>query len=692
MAEQRGTAKDASTASKQGGEQPPRDKPDGAPTRDKPWMIRTYGGHSSAKASNELYRKNLAAGQTGLSVAFDLPTQTGYDSDHPLARGEVGKVGVPVRHLGDMETLFEDIPLDQMNTSMTINATAPWLLALYVATAERKGIARDQLSGTVQNDIMKEYLSRGTYVFPPKPSMKLTADVIAFTYDEIPRWNPTNVCSYHLQEAGATPEQELAFALSTAKAVIDAVKDTGQVPEADMPRVIGRLAFFVNAGMRFITEMCKMRAFVRLWDEITAETYGVEEAKYRRFRYGMQVNSLGLTEQQPENNVYRILIEMLSVVLSKDARARAVQLPAWNEAMGLPRPWDQQWSIRMQQIMAFETDLLEYDDIFRDNPAIESKVDALCEAARAEIAKIDRMGGAVAAIEQGYMKERLVESNARRVAAIENGEQTVVGVNAYTKTEPSPLTSGTDGSFLAVDPKEEEAQIAALNEWREARDDAKAKAALEALKQAARAGRNVMEPSIQCAHAGVTTGEWGDALREIYGEYRAPTGVGKQGGQPQGEQGPRRLADVQARVEQVSERIGRRLKMLVGKPGLDGHSNGAEQIAVRARDAGFEVVYEGIRLTPKQIVGGALEEGVHVVGLSILSGSHVELVQEVMRRMRDQGLSDVPVVVGGIIPESDAETLRAAGVAAIYTPKDYDLTAIMADIVEIVDREGERAA
>ncbi|MBK1697073.1 protein meaA [Rhodovibrio salinarum] len=683
MAEQRRSAARAAERGPTGSEKP---------ARDKPWMIRTYGGHSSAKASNELYRKNLAAGQTGLSVAFDLPTQTGYDSDHPLARGEVGKVGVPVRHIGDMETLFEEIPLDQMNTSMTINATAPWLLALYVATAERKGIARDQLSGTVQNDIMKEYLSRGTYVFPPKPSMKLTADVIAFTYDEIPRWNPTNVCSYHLQEAGATPEQELAFALSTAKAVIHAVKDTGQVPDSDLPRVIGRIAFFVNAGMRFITEMCKMRAFVRLWDEITHQEFGVEDPKYRRFRYGMQVNSLGLTEQQPENNVYRILIEMLSVVLSKDARARAVQLPAWNEALGLPRPWDQQWSIRMQQIMAYETDLLEYDDIFRDNPAVESKVDQLCAAARAEIEKIDRMGGAVAAIEQGYMKERLVESNARRVAAIEDGAQTVVGVNAYTTSEPSPLTSGTDGSFLAVDPKEEAAQIESLNQWREARDDTKAQAALDALKEAARAGRNVMEPSIQCAHAGVTTGEWGDALRAIYGEYRAPTGVGKQGGQPAGEQGPKRLADVQARVEEVSERIGRRLKMLVGKPGLDGHSNGAEQIAVRARDSGFEVVYEGIRLTPKQIVGAALEEGVHVVGLSILSGSHVELVQEVMRRMHEQGLSDVPVVVGGIIPESDAETLRAAGVAAIYTPKDYDLTAIMADIVEIVDREGERAA
>jgi (2R)-ethylmalonyl-CoA mutase len=581
--------------------------------------------------------------------------------------------------------------LDKMNTSMTINATAPWLLALYVATAERKGIARKDLSGTVQNDIMKEYLSRGTYIFPPKPSMKLTADVISFTYSEIPRWNPTNVCSYHLQEAGATPEQELAFALSTAKAVIDAVKETGQVPEADFPKVVGRIAFFVNAGMRFITEMCKMRAFVRLWDEITYQDYGVEEPKYRRFRYGMQVNSLGLTEQQPENNVYRILLEMLGVVLSRDARARAVQLPAWNEAMGLPRPWDQQWSIRLQQIVAYETDLLEYDDIFRHNPAIESKVDELCQAARAEIARIDRMGGAVAAIENSYMKERLVESNARRVAAIESGEQTVVGVNAYTQSEPSPLTSGTDGSFLAVDPEAEREQIRSLNAWRESRDDAAAQAALAELKQAAREGRNVMEPSIQCAHAGVTTGEWGDALREVYGEYRAPTGVGKQGA-PAGAQGPQRLADVQARVEDLSERLGRRLKMLVGKPGLDGHSNGAEQIAVRARDAGFEVVYEGIRLTPAQIVGAALEEGVHVVGLSILSGSHVELVQEVMRRMREQGLAEVPVVVGGIIPENDAGTLRAAGVAAIYTPKDYDLTAIMADIVEIVDQETQRAA
>ena len=663
-----------------------------APQRDKPWMIRTYGGHSSAAASNALYRKNLAAGQTGLSVAFDLPTQTGYDSDHALARGEVGKVGVPVRHLGDMEALFEGIPLDHMNTSMTINATAPWLLALYVAAAERKGLARDQLSGTVQNDIVKEYLSRGTYVFPPKPSMKLTADVVAFAYREIPRWNPVNVCSYHLQEAGATPQQELAYALATAKAMLHAVQESGQVPEEDIPRVVGRIAFFVNAGLRFVTEMCKMRAFVRLWDEITADEFGVEDPKYRRFRYGVQVNSLGLTEQQPENNVYRILLEMLAVVLSKDARARAVQLPAWNEAMGLPRPWDQQWSIRLQQILAYETDLLEYGDLFTGSPVVEGKVDELCAAAREELAKIDRMGGAVAAVENGYMKERLVESNARRVAGIEAGEQTVVGVNAYADSEPSPLTTGADGSFLEVDPKEEDAQIESLRQWRESRDDAAAAAALERLREAAREGRNVMEPSIACAHAGVTTGEWGDALRQVYGEYRAPTGVGKQGGGSAGHGGVQRLADVRQRVEQVSDKLGRRLKMLVGKPGLDGHSNGAEQIAVRARDAGFEVVYEGIRLTPAQIVGAALEEGVHVVGLSILSGSHVSLVQEVMRRMREQGLADVPVVVGGIIPESDAETLRAAGVAGIYTPKDYDLTRITADIVEIVAREGERAA
>ncbi len=660
----------------------------GAPARDRPWMIRTYGGHSNAKATNELYRKNLAAGQTGLSVAFDLPTQTGYDADHPLAKGEVGKVGVPIGHIGDMETLFEGIPLEKMNTSMTINATAPWLLALYIATAERQGVAREQLTGTVQNDLIKEYLSRGTYVFPPKPSLRLITDVIAFTYREIPRWNPMNVCSYHLQEAGATPEQELAFALATAEAVLDTVRDSGQIPEEDFPRVVGRISFFVNAGIRFVTEMCKMRAFVRLWDEITQQRYGVAEPKFRRFRYGMQVNSLGLTEQQPENNVYRILLEMLSVVLSKDARARAVQLPAWNEALGLPRPWDQQWSIRLQQIVAYETDLLEYDDLFRNNPNVEAKVDDLCDKARAELERIDRMGGAVAAIENAYMKERLVESNAARQHAIETGEQTVVGVNAYTESEPSPLTAAQD-SFQSVDPAEEEAQVENLKRWRAQRDNDEVAAALNELKAAATEGRNVMEPSIRCAHAGVTTGEWGDALREVFGEYRAPTGVGQAVSHPASAE---RLGEVRQHVDALSERLGRRLKMLVGKPGLDGHSNGAEQIAVRARDAGFEVVYEGIRLTPQQIVGAALEEGVHVIGLSILSGSHVQLVTEVMDRMREEGLDDVPVVVGGIIPEEDVRTLKASGVAAVYTPKDYDITQIIGDIVEIVDNQGRWAA
>jgi (2R)-ethylmalonyl-CoA mutase len=587
-----------------------------------------------------------------------------------------------------MAALFDGIPLEKMNTSMTINATAPWLLALYIAVAERQGVARDQLSGTVQNDIIKEYLSRGTYVFPPKPSLRLITDVIAFTYREIPRWNPMNVCSYHLQEAGATPEQELAFALATAEAVLDTVRESGQIPEEDFPKVVGRISFFVNAGIRFVTEMCKMRAFVRLWDEITHQRYGVEEPKYRRFRYGMQVNSLGLTEQQPENNVYRILLEMLSVVLSKDARARAVQLPAWNEALGLPRPWDQQWSIRLQQIVAYETDLLEYDDLFRNNPTVEAKVDDLCEKARAELERIDRMGGAVAAIENAYMKERLVESNNARQHAIETGAQTVVGVNAYTESEPSPLTAAQD-SFQAVDPAEEDAQIENLKRWRAERDNAEVEAAMAELKAAAAEGRNIMEPSIRCAHAGVTTGEWGDALREAFGEYRAPTGVGNAVSTPASQE---RLADVRERVDAVSQRLGRRLKMLVGKPGLDGHSNGAEQIAVRARDAGFEVVYEGIRLTPAQIVGAALEEGVHVIGLSILSGSHVQLVTEVMDRMRQEGMDDIPVVVGGIIPDSDERTLKASGVAAVYTPKDYDITAIMADIVEIVDGTDRRAA
>ena len=657
--------------------------------RDRPWLFRTYAGHSTAAASNALYRTNLARGQTGLSVAFDLPTQTGYDSDHPLAMGEVGKVGVPVGHLGDMRQLFEGIPLDQMNTSMTINATAPWLLALYVAHAEEQGIARAALSGTTQNDILKEYLSRGTYIFPPQSSMRLVSDVIAFTAVEVPKWNPVNVCSYHLQEAGATPVQELAFALANAIAVLDAVKAGGQVPDSDFPRVVGRISFFVNAGVRFITEMCKMRAFTALWDDICRARYGVEDPRYRRFRYGVQVNSLGLTEQQPENNVYRILLEMLAVVLSKGARARAVQLPAWNEALGLPRPWDQQWSLRLQQIVANETDLLEYEDIFDGAPVIETKVAELAAEAREELARIDALGGAVATVESGYMKERLVESNARRVQAIEAGEQTVIGVNAYTDSEPSPLTSGQDGGFLAVEEGVEAGQIARLEAWRAGRDGAAAEAALADLKAAAADGRNVMEPSIACAHAGVTTGEWAAALREIFGEYRAPTGVGGIASAPGG---AATLDDVRGRVTEVSGRLGRRLKMLVGKPGLDGHSNGAEQIAVRARDAGFEVVYEGIRLTPAQIVNAALEEGVHVVGLSVLSGSHVPLVTEVLAGMERAGLTEVPVVAGGIIPPEDAATLRAAGLAAVYTPKDYDLTAILSDIVDIVDCASREAA
>jgi ethylmalonyl-CoA mutase len=658
--------------------------------RDKPWLIRTYSGHSTAAASNALYRTNLKRGQTGLSVAFDLPTQTGYDSDHPLAKGEVGKVGVPVCHLGDMKTLFDGIPLGEMNTSMTINATAPWLLALYIAAAEQQGASRAQLSGTTQNDIIKEYLSRGTYIFPPAPSMRLTTDMIAFTYREVPKWNPMNVCSYHLQEAGATPVQELAYALATAIAVLDAVKEAGQVPPEDFPQVVGRISFFVNAGIRFITELCKMRAFARLWEEITRDRYGIQDEQFRRFRYGVQVNSLGLTEPQPENNVYRILIEMLAVVLSKDARARAVQLPAWNEALGLPRPWDQQWSLRLQQIVAFETDLLEYGDLFNGSHVIDGKVEELMSEALEELARIDAMGGAIAAVESSYMKQRLVESNTRRLSAIESGEQIVVGVNKFTESAPSPLTAGDDGGFLAADPAAEADQLGRLEAWRAARNDAEVQAALAELGAAAREGRNIMEPSIRAAHAGVTTGEWSAVLREIFGEYRAPTGVGKAASAAGA--GADSLAVVRDRVTAVSERLGRRIKMLVGKPGLDGHSNGAEQIAVRARDAGIEVVYEGIRLTPAQIVNAALEEGVHVVGLSILSGSHVALVTEVLDRLHRLGLGEIPVVVGGIIPPEDERTLKAAGVARIYTPKDYDLTAIMSDIVELVDERGEKAA
>ena len=656
--------------------------------RDQPWLFRTYSGHSSAKASNALYRTNLARGQTGLSVAFDLPTQTGYDADHPLAKGEVGKVGVPISHLGDMAALFDGLPLDRMNTSMTINATAPWLLALYIAVAERQGVARKALQGTVQNDIIKEYLSRGTYIFPPKPSLRLTSDVISFACREVPKWNPTNVCSYHLQEAGATPVQELAYALATAVAVLDAVKASGQVVAAEFPEVVGRISFFVNAGLKFITEMCKMRAFSELWDEITHERYGVEDPKLRRFRYGVQVNILGLTEQQPETNVYRILLEMLAVTLSKNARARAVQLPAWNEALGLPRPWDQQWSLRLQQIVAYETDLLDYGDIFDGSTVIAGKVEALKAEARAELARIEALGGAIAAIESSYMKQRLVESNARRLAEIESGRQIVVGVNKFTESAPSPLTAGADGGFMTVDEGAEAEQIAQLQAWRARRDASAAAAAMENLEADARSGTNIMEASIECARAGVTTGEWGERLRRVFGEYRAPTGVGRavvEGSRVD-------LATIRRRVESVSTTLGRRIKILVGKPGLDGHSNGAEQIAVRARDTGMEVVYEGIRLTPAAIVNTALEEGVHVIGLSILSGSHVALVDEVMERLRHNGLGEIPVVVGGIIPPADEERLLSSGVARVYTPKDYDLNAIMGEIVDLVEARRPKAA
>ncbi len=649
-----------------------------APRRDEPWLFRTYAGHSSAAASNQLYRTNLARGQTGLSVAFDLPTQTGYDSDHPLARGEVGKVGVPICSLADMEVLVEGIPLAGMNTSMTINATAPWLLALYIAAAERQGAARRDLQGTIQNDIIKEYLSRGTYIFPPRPSLRLMTDVIAFTTREMPRWNPMNVCSYHLQEAGATPVQELAYALATATAVLDGVRAGGQVPAEAFPAVVGRISFFLNAGLRLVTELAKMRAFAGLWDEICRQRYGVEDPRHRRFRYGVQVNSLGLTEQQPENNVYRILLEMLAVTLSKGARARAVQLPAWNEALGLPRPWDQQWSLRMQQILAYETDLLEHEDILDGSRVIEAEVEKLMAAAREEMARIEAMGGALAAVDSGYMKAQLVESNTRRVDAIASGQQVVVGVNAFTDSAPSPLTASADGGFMAVDPAAEAEQVGRLEAHRVARDQAAAEAALAALGQAAREGRNIMEPSIACARAGVTTGEWAGALRQIFGEYRAPTGVGA--ARPASDE---LLAPARAEVERASSRLGRRLKILVGKPGLDGHSNGAEQIAVAARDSGMEVVYEGIRLTPARIVNTALEEGVHLVGLSILSGSHMALVTDVLERMRRYGLGDVPVVVGGIVPPEDARALMAAGVARVYTPKDYAVHEIMADIARL---------
>ena len=643
--------------------------------KDRPWLIRTYAGHSTASASNLLYRSNLDKGQTGLSVAFDLPTQTGYDSDHVLSRGEVGKVGVPVSHLGDMRALFHEIPLEKMNTSMTINATAPWLLSLYIAVAEEQGADVTALQGTVQNDLIKEYLSRGTYICPPKPSLKMIADVAEYCYTNVPKWNPMNVCSYHLQEAGATPEQELSFALATATAVLDELRP--RVDPADFPALVGRISFFVNAGIRFVTEMCKMRAFVDLWDEICEKRYGVTDAKYRRFRYGVQVNSLGLTEQQPENNVYRILIEMLAVTLSKKARARAVQLPAWNEALGLPRPWDQQWSMRMQQIMAFETDLLEFDDLFEGNPAVDRKVEELKEGARAELSNLDAMGGAIDAID--YMKSALVQSNADRLNRIEAGETVVVGVNKYTSTEPSPLMTA-DGGIMVVDPAVEQEQIDQLNVWRADRDQVAVNAALAELRAAAAEGRNVMEPSIAAAKVGVTTGEWAAQMRMVHGEYRGPTGVAAgQSNQTEG------LEELREKVNLVSDKLGRRLKFLVGKPGLDGHSNGAEQIAVRARDCGMDIAYEGIRLTPEELVASALEDKAHVVGLSILSGSHIPLVEELMKRMRDAGLGDTPVVVGGIIPEDDADRLRAMGVARVYTPKDFELNTIMADIVTLAD-------
>jgi (2R)-ethylmalonyl-CoA mutase len=651
--------------------------------RDRPWVFRTYSGHTSARASNELYRKNLAKGQTGLSVAFDLPTQTGYDADHPLARGEVGKVGVPIGHIEDMQQLFAEIPLERMNTSMTINATAAWLLALYVATAERQGVDPRKLEGTTQNDIIKEYLSRGTYAFPPEPSMRLISDMIAYSVDAIPKWNPINICSYHLQEAGATPEQEIAYAMANAIAVLDAVRARGDVPREALPRVVGRISFFLNAGIRFVEETCKCRAMTELWDEITRERYGVEDPALRRFRYGVQVNSLGLTESQPENNILRIVLEALGVTLSKKARCRALQLPAWNEALGLPRPWDQQWSLRIQQILAYETDLLEYEDLFDGSPVIERKVRALIEAAREELDRVLAMGGAVAAVENAYMKRRLVESQTARLRAIEKSEIPVVGVNCYQEGEPSPLAQGAQ-AILKVDESAEREQVERLRAFRSRRNAAEAQAALQALRDAVAAGHNVMPPSIRAAHAGVTTGEWAGVFRDLYGDYRAPTGVSVSAVADSDEQ----LETVRGQVRQLADAIGRPPKLLVGKPGLDGHSNGAEQIAVRARDVGMEVVYEGIRLTPDEIVQSARDEGVHVIGLSILSGSHGVLVIDVLEKLRAAGLA-VPVVVGGIIPDDDAAKLQSAGVRRIYTPKDWDLNRIMSEIAGLA---GESAA
>jgi ethylmalonyl-CoA mutase len=651
------------------------------PERDRPWLMRTYAGHSDAKRSNELYRRNLEKGQTGLSIAFDLPTQIGYDPDQELARGEVGKVGVSIAHRGDMRTLLDGIPLDEMNTSMTINATAAWLLALYVVTAEEHAVAEEQLQGTTQNDILKEYLSRGTYAFPPGPSMRLIADTIAYTVQHIPKWNPINICSYHLQEAGATPVQEIAYSMSNAIAVLDAVRE--RVPQELLANVFGRISFFVNAGVRFIEEHAKLRAMAELWDELGRERYGVQDDKHRRFRYGVQVNSLGLTEAQPENNVYRIALEALAVTLGRNARARAIQLPAWNEALGLPRPWDQQWSLRLQQILAHETDLLEYPDIFEGSQVMDGLLQELIAGAREEMRRVAELGGAVDAVD--YMKAALVEAHRERWRRIEAGELTVVGMNRFTSTEPSPLTADADGGILVVDPEVEAQRRAAVVRWRAERDQSAVDRARAELARVAREEHeNIMPATIAAARAGATTGEWAATLREVFGEYRAPTGVGEAAALPSED-----VAELREEVERVSEALGRRLKFLVGKPGLDGHSNGAEQIAVRARDAGMDVVYEGIRLTPSQIATSAAQEGVHVIGLSILSGSHRELIPAVLDALRNSGVGDVPVVVGGIIPEADAEALRAAGIAAVYTPKDWDLNRMMRDIVALVgDRHG----
>ena len=651
-----------------------------AAAADKPWVMRTYAGHSSPRESNALYLRNLGKGQTGLSIAFDLPTQTGYDPDSPMARGEVGKVGVPVAHLGDMRALLDQIPLDRMNTSMTINAPAMWLLALYVTLAEEQGVDLRQLTGTTQNDIVKEYLSRGTYIFPPAPSLRLITDMIAWSVENTPKWNPINICSYHLQEAGATPVQEIAFALSTAIAVLDSVRDSGQVDAEHLPAVVERMSFFVNAGIRFVEEVCKMRAFTALWDEITRDRYGVTDPAKRRLRYGVQVNSLGLTEAQPENNVQRIVLEMLGVTLSKQARARAVQLPAWNEALGLPRPWDQQWSLRMQQVLAYETDLLEYDDIFDGSHVIEAKVASLVADAREELDRIEAMGGAINAVESGYMKGELVSSHSDRRRRMESGDQRIVGVNILTEHEPSPLTENLGEAIMRVNPAVEQQAIDSLQAWREGRDADSVEQALARLAGDAASDRNLMEASLACARAGVTTGEWAQALRSVFGEYRAPTGVtGTVGAGHRAALEPVRLA-----VEETSRELGTRLRLLVAKPGLDGHSNGAEQVAVAARDAGFEVIYQGIRLTPQDIVSAAAQEDVHCIGLSILSGSHLQLVPEILEGLNAAGMADVPVVLGGIIPDDDAQALIELGVAAVFTPKDFDLTQIMAEIVGII--------